>query len=55
MPKFNIEEIYGDRLKQIDKEIKVAIRKKHWGIKKMLENEKIEINKCLNKECAKEV
>ena len=54
MAKFNFDEIYGDRIKQIDKEIKVATRKKHWGIKKMLENEKANINKCVNSPSTKE-
>ena len=47
MATINWDEVHGDRIKQIDKEIKVAIRKKFWGIKKMLEYEKEEINRCL--------
>lgn len=47
MSKFNINEVYEDRLKQIDIDIKAAIRKKHWSLKKILESEKDRILKCL--------
>ncbi|MBC8061348.1 MAG: hypothetical protein H7Y18_11890 [Clostridiaceae bacterium] len=54
MAKIDWNEVHGDRIKQIDKEIKVATRKKFWGIKKMLEYEKDELIKSLGEAKTKE-
>ena len=54
MAKINIDEIFKDRLIQIDKDIKIFKRKKNWRMKELLEREKIGINKCLNGEETKE-
>lgn len=48
MSKFNINDIYLDRIKQIDIDIKKAISKKNWGMKNLLEIEKKRINEFLN-------
>jgi len=47
--KIDWDETYRDRLKQIEIEIKREIRLKHWGLKKILDKEKVDINKCLSK------
>lgn len=56
MAKINIDwnEVYRDRLERIEIEIKIAIRKKHWGLKKILEDEKVRINKILDEPKTKE-
>lgn len=46
--KIDFNEVYKDRLREIDKQIKIAIYRKHWGIKSYLEIEKKELQKTLN-------
>lgn len=35
--------MYKDRIGEIDNQIKIEIRKKHWGMKANLEKEKAEL------------
>lgn len=48
MAKINWDEVYQDRIKEIDNQIKTAIRRKHWDIKKSLECEKNKLLQLLN-------
>lgn len=39
----DFKEVYKDRIKQIDIDIRKAIRKGNWNVKKLLEAEKKEL------------
>jgi len=48
--KVDFNEVYSDRLKQIDKDIKKFTARKAWGMVNLLKIEKKKINECLTKE-----
>ena len=47
MAKYDFKKIYEDRIQEIDRQIKIEIRKKHWGMKNNLENERSRLKKIL--------
>lgn len=49
MSKIDISIVYRDRIEQIEKEIKVAIKHKNWSKKSQLEYEKQKLENILSK------